>query len=242
MEVGGDSRIEHETGVVQSNRPISQSMLAGHSRPLFCGGVEHNIAELAKPGAVPKEEEPIAGCPEPDVVNARQLLEEGEGRVDGRHGSPGQIDERSQLPHVGREKPMEGLGELLVVEGIRDEVAPAFGDALGSVDLIDGEAGEDLHQEVVGEASHRALLRALHAAANGEANRGVRAARRRASAPLEWRWSGAYRLQAPEKVGSRRRQTDLLCTAQPYLLGPAPSSSIDIRSARYPPGLASRQV
>jgi len=45
---------------------------------------------------------------------------------------------------------MEGLGELLVVEGIRDEVAPAFGDALASVDLVDGEAGEDLHQEVVG--------------------------------------------------------------------------------------------
>lgn len=83
MEVGGNSRIEHETGVAEANRPISQSMLAGHGRPLLSGGVEHNIAKLAKPGAVPKEEEPVAGRPEPDVVNARQLLEEGEGRVEG---------------------------------------------------------------------------------------------------------------------------------------------------------------
>ena len=66
---------------------------------------------------------------------------------------------------------MEGLGELLAVEGVRDEIAPAFGDALGSVELFDGETGEDLHQGVVGKASRRVLLRALHAAANGEADR-----------------------------------------------------------------------
>ena len=68
---------------------------------------------------------------------------------------------------------MEGLGELLAVEGVRDEVAPAFADALGSVELLDGETRQDLHQGqgVVGEASRRALLRALHAAANGEADR-----------------------------------------------------------------------
>jgi hypothetical protein len=64
------------------------------------------------------------------------------------------------------------LGELLAVEGVGDEVAPAFGDALGSVEVLGGDAGEDLHKGVVGEAIHRAtLLRALHAAANGKGNK-----------------------------------------------------------------------
>jgi len=93
------------------------------------------------------------------------------------------------------------LGELPAVEGVGDEVAPAFGDALGSVEILDGDAREDLHEGVVGEASHRAvLLRALHAAANGEGNRDAEDREEiPASTAGMGNWGGAY--LPPETVG-----------------------------------------
>jgi hypothetical protein len=69
-----------------------------------------------------------------------------------------------QKKNVNDEEPFQGLGELLAVEGVVDEVAPGLGDALESVDGPGGEAREDLHDGVVGEASRRTPLGAIHAA------------------------------------------------------------------------------
>jgi len=44
---------------------------------LLCGRVEHDITKFVKTGVVVKEEKPIAGPPEPDLVDARKLLQEG---------------------------------------------------------------------------------------------------------------------------------------------------------------------
>ena len=44
-----------------------------------------------------------------------------------------------------------------MVEGIGDEVAKGLGDALEPVDGLDGDAGEDLHEGVVGEHGDRRL-------------------------------------------------------------------------------------
>jgi len=65
---------------------------------------------------------------------------------------------------VYEEEAFQGLGELLAVEGVVDEVAPGLGDALESVDGPGGETREDLHDGVIGEASRRAPLGAIHAA------------------------------------------------------------------------------
>ena len=107
LEVRGDSRVKDQKGVPQSTMLIHRSVFTGHSRPLLCGRVEHDMAEVVKTGVVLKEEEPIAGPPEPDLVNARQLLQEGKRSVDGRRGSPKQIDERDVgFPRTGWEKPL----------------------------------------------------------------------------------------------------------------------------------------
>ena len=53
--------------------------------------------------------------------------------------------------NVGVEDAGEGLGQLLAVGGVGDEVAPGRGDALEAVDGPGGEAGEDLEDEVIGE-------------------------------------------------------------------------------------------
>jgi hypothetical protein len=105
-----------------------------------------------------KEEEPIAGTQELDVFDPGQLREEGEGRVNGRRGSPRQADEAPVETGAGdgaADEAFEGLGEPLPVEGVGDEVAPGLRDALESVDGPRGDAGEDLHDGVVGEAVRR---------------------------------------------------------------------------------------
>jgi hypothetical protein len=51
-------------------------VLAGHCRPLLSRGVAHDVAGLETGlifGAVNKEEEAIAGTPEPDLADVRQL-------------------------------------------------------------------------------------------------------------------------------------------------------------------------
>jgi len=42
---------------------------------------------------VPKEQEPLAGAQEDDLLNPRKLRQEGEQRVDERHRFPQQVDE-----------------------------------------------------------------------------------------------------------------------------------------------------
>jgi len=64
------------------------------------------------------------------------------------------------------------LGELPAAEAIGDEVALAFGDPLEPEKRLGGEAGEDLHEGVIGEAVGRRglgplALGAAHGTADG---------------------------------------------------------------------------
>ena len=119
-----------------------------------------------------EEDEPIAGIREEEILNLRPLRQEREARIHVEwHGSRQKVDEIEMFHEasdvvrlVNEEEPFQGLGELLAVEGVVDEVAPGLGDALESVDGPGGETREDLHDVVVGEASRRALLGAIHAA------------------------------------------------------------------------------
>ena len=87
--------------------------------------------------------------------------QETEGRVDRRGCTDGDIGEVEMVeagvsPVVGVvDESGEGVGQLLAVGGIRDEVAPGRGDALEAVDGPGGEAGEDLHDEIVREVVDR---------------------------------------------------------------------------------------
>ena len=65
---------------------------------------------------------------------------------------------------------LEGLGEPVAAEAVGDEVAPGPGDALEPAEGFGGEAGEDLHQGIVGQGGRRgrAPLGVVHAAANGQ--------------------------------------------------------------------------
>ena len=136
--------------------------------------------QCAEP-AGPKEEEPIAGMQDPDVLDARQ---EGEGRIHKRRGPPHQVYEDVVKPAAAVAAPgiivvsipivaiivvsipivavpgaaedaFQGLGELPAVEGVGDEVAPGLGHALEPAEGLEGDAGEDLHERVVGEPGHR---------------------------------------------------------------------------------------
>ena len=113
-----------------------------------------------------KEQEPIAGIRETDLLDLGQLSEEGEGRVDGRHGSPQQVEEMlAVVVHalvVRVEETLQGRGDL--PEAVGDEAGPGFGDTLESGEGLDGEAREDLQEEIVGEAGHRAPTGAALAA------------------------------------------------------------------------------
>ena len=119
-----------------------------------------------------EEDEPIVGIREEEILNLRPLRQEREARVDvERHGSRQKVDEIEMFHEasdvvrlVNEEEPFQGLGELLAVKGVVDEVAPGLGDALESVDGPGGETREDLHDGVIGEASRRAPLGAIHAA------------------------------------------------------------------------------
>ena len=118
-----------------------------------------------------EEDEPIVGIREEEILNLRPLRQEREARVDvERHGSWRKVDEIEMFHEasdvvrlVNEDEPFQGLGELLAVMGVVDEVAPGLGDALELVDGPGGETREDLHDVVVGEASRRAPLGAIHA-------------------------------------------------------------------------------
>jgi len=120
-----------------------------------------------------EEDKTVAGVQEAKVVEleSRPFFQEGEGRVDvWRHGPRCQIDEtETDIDKVlwhHEEESLHCLGELLPVVRVRNEVAPGLGDALEPADGLCRDAGEDLHQGVVGEGGHchRALvLGAVHA-------------------------------------------------------------------------------
>ena len=94
-----------------------------------------------------EEDEPIAGIREEEILNLRPLRQEREARVDvERHGSWRKVDEIEMFHEasdvvrlVNEEEPFQGLGELLAVKGVVDEVAPGLGDALESVHRPGGE-------------------------------------------------------------------------------------------------------
>lgn len=79
-----------------------------------------------------------------------------DGRVE-RGWATGDVGEVAVVGPV--EEAGEGLGKLLAVGGVGDEVPPGRGDALEAVEGLGGEAGEDLHDEVVGEEGGRRIRR-----------------------------------------------------------------------------------
>jgi len=143
---------------------------------------------------VPEEEEAVAGTHETDGLNSRLLQQEGVGSEG--HRSTQCVDEVPMgdairalaaavslttaiiatvaalylvvVAVVGVEEALEGLGEFLAAEAIGDEVAPGLGHALEPAEGSGGDAGEDLHDGVVGQQGHRgrAPPGAVHAAAS----------------------------------------------------------------------------
>jgi len=156
VEVWRYSRIKNQLGALfQGIRRATAG--AGHGHPFPSGRVANGVGRCrVRFPAMLKEEEPIAGTQELDVLDPGQLRQEGEGRVNGRLGSPRQADEApAESASVAAEKSFERLGEPLPVEGVGNEVAPALRDALEPVDGPHGDAGEDLHDGVVGEVVRR---------------------------------------------------------------------------------------
>jgi hypothetical protein len=54
------------------------------------------------------------------------------------------------------EEARQGLGKLLTVDGVRDEVPPGCGHALEAADRSGREAREDLDYKVIGQSVRRA--------------------------------------------------------------------------------------
>jgi len=144
VEVWRYSRIKNQLGALfQGIRRATAG--AGHGHPFPSGRVANGVGRCrVRFPAMLKEEEPIAGTQELDVLDPGQLRQEGEGRVNGRRGSPRQADEAPVETGAGdgaADEAFEGLGEPLPVEGVGDEVAPGLRDALESVDGPHGDAG-----------------------------------------------------------------------------------------------------
>ena len=191
VEARGDNRVKHQIGVCicipitdidssvfqwSKRRRWTRTRAGGHSHQFLGRRVAHDVPELVLPGA-PKEQEPIAGIQEDHALDPRQLRrEEGEGRVDWRSRfSPprqaGEVPIAVTPASATVEEAFQGLGQLLAVEGVGDEVAPGFGHARGTAEVLDGQAREDIHHQVVAEARHRRPLCAVHAAGSGEGKR-----------------------------------------------------------------------
>jgi hypothetical protein len=125
-------------------------------------GLKHNIVNCGRRrGHVREaEEEAVAGV---DLGDIHVLVgwQEWEGRVDqrgraraGGDGGKVELAEAGVYTVVGViEEAGKGLGKLPAVSWIGDEVAPERGDALEALDRPGGEAGEDLHYEVVREGT-----------------------------------------------------------------------------------------
>lgn len=136
----------------------------GQLHPPPCGGIAHYETEIIPTlVAAAVEKEAIAGVHLDDAlvfvwVQVREgRVERGRGAVDAGEVVVDPIGDDGHVEEAG-----EGLGELLAVGGVGDEVAPWHGDALEAVEGSDREAGEDLQDDVVGEQAgrphHRPLL------------------------------------------------------------------------------------
>jgi len=157
-------------------RRRTRTRAGGYGHQFLGCRVAHDVPKLVLRGA-PKEQEPIAGIQEVHALDPRQLRrEEGEGRVDWRSRfSPprqaGEVPIAVTLASTTVEETFQGLGQLLAVEGVGDEVAPGFGHARGTAEVLDGQAREDIHHQVVAEPRHRRPLCAVHTAGSGEGMR-----------------------------------------------------------------------
>jgi hypothetical protein len=105
------------------------------------------------------EEEAVAAI---QYIHAPALGKEGAGGVDRRAASTrdiGEVDRCFYNPLVcvgdAVEEAGQGLGELLAVVGVVDEAQPVVGDTLKAAERFGGDARQDLHEEVVGEAIDR---------------------------------------------------------------------------------------
>jgi hypothetical protein len=116
---------------------------------------------VVSPPTPAAEEEAVAVVHDAEVRVGQEV--EGDGRV----GGPWYVGEREivggmdgHLVILAVEEAGQGFGELTAVLRLGYEVAPGPGDALAAADGPEGEAGEDLDDEVVGEAGgRRAALR-----------------------------------------------------------------------------------
>jgi hypothetical protein len=184
----GDSRVNHQKGVRVSFPSIhaafkwrwrrTRAGAGGHSHQFLGRRVCHDVPELVLPGA-PKEQEPVARIQEDHALHARQhCRDEGEGRVDRSHAfsdsAPRQAGELAVAERPSDdavEEAFQGLGQLLAVEGVGDEVAPRFAHARATAEVFDGHAREDLHHQLVVEVRHRPPLCAVHGTGSGEGTR-----------------------------------------------------------------------
>ena len=78
---------------------LALSARARHKHPFPGGRVAHNIAFflVCSWTDMQKQQEPIAGIREDDLVDLGQLREEGEGRVDGGTDLPSRFKKGTQL-------------------------------------------------------------------------------------------------------------------------------------------------
>ena len=130
----------------------------GQPDPLLRRRIAHNVMEVVLAFPAAAEEEAVAAGQQEDALVLRQEIEE---RRDQRAACPGDVGETGSwrglaLGHV--EETLEGLGQLPAVVRVRDGALPGPGDAHAAAERLDGETGEDLDEEVVGEASHRPHL------------------------------------------------------------------------------------
>jgi len=153
MEVRRQSGIKSQAG--SANLADGPAANWQH-HPLLGRRIAHGIEERPVPLAVTRtrlptaaEEKAIAAVQGDDVAAADG--QEGERGVDERNPFPGDVGEvvsRARVTLAAEalvEEANQGLGQLLAVVGVGDEVAPGPGDALEAAHRADGEAAEDLH-------------------------------------------------------------------------------------------------
>ena len=153
MEVRRESGIKSQAG--SANLADGPAANWQHY-PLLGRRIAHGIEERPVPLAVMRtrlqtvaEEKTIAAVQGDDVAAADG--QEGERGVDERNAFPGDVGEvvsRARVTLAAEalvEEANQGLGQLLAVVGVGDELAPGPVEALEAAHRADGEAAEDLH-------------------------------------------------------------------------------------------------
>lgn len=163
MEMGGDGRVETQIGGTH----LAATAGARHGNPFLGSRIAHHVVKLVLGRGVPAvvEEKAVAGVHGVDVPG-----QEGGNQVEQRRAIPRNTGE-ALAAGAGVEEAGQGLGQLLAVVGVRDEVAAPPGDALHAAQRLEGEAAEDVHDKVIGEVGRRRvpLLGARHREGSGEA-------------------------------------------------------------------------